>query len=356
MPVTVIGNKLKVEVLADESTKKQLNEIRQEVSDLDTRVDTLETSKQDKLVDDLNAMAYFNYAGRIYGHEYSLLVSAWEHSLTVDPLEISADSLPGFPRGRVQYPNGETEGVIIPQGVTRIGNYAFGDWTSSNHPLVIPNSVTSIGEGAFGYWQSNNHPLVIPHGVTSIGNYAFYYWTSNNQPLVIPNSVTSIGDYAFGDWTSNNQPLVIPNSVTSIGGGAFNRWESNNQPLVISNSVTSIGSNAFRDWQSNNHPLVIPSSVTSIGNYAFYSWRSNDHPLVIPSSVESIGSYAFYGWSIVPYIEMLRITPPTLVSSNAFDGQNNAPIYVPDESVEAYRTATNWVDLAHRIFSINDKE
>jgi len=32
---------------------------------------------------DLNEMAYFDYAGRIYGDKYSLLKSAWEHSLTV---------------------------------------------------------------------------------------------------------------------------------------------------------------------------------------------------------------------------------------------------------------------------------
>ena len=41
MSVTLIGNKLQVEVLADESTKTQLNEIQQEVGDLDERVDTI---------------------------------------------------------------------------------------------------------------------------------------------------------------------------------------------------------------------------------------------------------------------------------------------------------------------------
>ena len=276
--------------------------------DVNALVDALENSKVDKLVDDLNALAYFNYAGRIYGDKYSLLASAWEHSLTVDPLEISEDSSSLNPRGRAQYPNGETEGVIIPQGVTRIGNYAFSYWSVNNQPLVIPNSVTSIESYAFSYWSANNHPLVIPSSVTSIGNYAFY------------------------DWESNNHPLVIPSSVESIGYGAF------------------------RNWESNNHPLVIPSSVTSIGNYAFYDWESNNHPLVIPSSVESIGSYAFRYWGLVPYIEIQRIIPPTLASANAFEGQNDAPIYVPDESVEAYKTATNWVDLADRIFSINDKE
>jgi hypothetical protein len=280
---------------------------------------------------DPNAMAYFDYAGSIYGAKYNLLASAWEHSLTVDPLEISVNSTILNPRGGNQYPNGEAEGVIIPQGVTSIGKYAFYGGPSSNQPIVIPNSVTSIGKNAFNSWTKNNHPLVIPSSVTSIGSGAFAFWSANNKPLVIPESVTIIETAAFRYWESNNQPLVIPDSVTSIGDSAFTIWTSNNQPLVIPNSVTSIGDIAFSGWQSNNKPLVIPDSVTSIGVAAFRSWV------------------------LVPYVEIQAITPPTLASSDAFDNQNNAPIYVPDESVDAYKTATNWVDLASRIFPISDK-
>ena len=235
-------------------------------------------------------------------------------------------------RGKAQYPNGLTEGVIIPQGVTTIGLYAFYSWSGYNQPLVIPNSVTIVGDSAFRNWTSNNQPLVIPDSVTSIGSNSFRNWTSNNQPLVIPNSVTSIGSSAFYDWTSNNQPLVIPNSVTSIGVSTFQNWTSNNQPLVIPDSVTSIGSNSFNNWTSNNQPLVIPNSVTSIG------------------------SSAFNGWELVPYVEIQAITPPTLVGSSAFDNQNDAPIYVPDESVDDYKEATQWVNLADRIFPMSDKE
>jgi hypothetical protein len=149
--------------------------------------------------------------------------------------------------------------------------------------------------------------------------------------------------------------IILPNSVTSISYGAFDSWTSNNQPLVIPNSVTSIGDWSFGYWTSNNQPLVIPNSVTSIGNYAFRSWEVNNQPLVIPNSVTSIGNYAFYDWTNVPYVEMKRETPPTLESSTAFGNQNNAPIYVPHNSVNAYKNATNWSALASRIFSINDK-
>jgi len=76
---------------------------------------------------------------------------------------------------------------------------------------------------------------------------------------------------------------------------------------------------------------------------------------VIPNSVTSIGSNVFFNWSSVLYVEIQAITPPSLVNANAFNQQNDAPIYVPDESVDAYKEATNWVDLADRIFPISDK-
>ncbi len=261
-----------------------LNEIKK-IGGLD--LEELDTSRRmwdKKELLNLN-QPYKNYALNIYRESNleNIFENAWNTSLTVDPLEIIENSSFGSPRGKAQYPNGETEGVIIPQGVTTIGNFAFYNW------------------------QSNNKPLVIPDSVTSIGVRAFYKWTSNNQPLVIPDSVTSIGEEAFSNWQANDQPLAIPESVTSIEG------------------------------------------------YAFESWKANDQPLVIPSSVTTIGNYAFYDWPLVPYIEMQAITPPTLANSSAFGSQNNAPIYVPDESVNDYKAATNWSALASRIFSINDK-
>ena len=76
---------------------------------------------------------------------------------------------------------------------------------------------------------------------------------------------------------------------------------------------------------------------------------------MIPDSVTSIGNFAFSNWEAVPYVEMQSLTPPTLANINAFSNQNNAPIYVPNESVDDYKTATNWVSLADRIFPISDK-
>ena len=143
--------------------------------------------------------------------------------------------------------------------------------------------------------------LNIPSGTTSIGNYAFYY-CNRLTSVTIPNSVTSIGEYAFYSCTG----------LTSV---------------------------------------TIPNSVTSIGNYAFY-YCSGLTNIIIPDSVTTIGNYVFRDCSGLTSVTIQATTPPTL-GANAFLNTNaNLVIYVPAESVDAYKAATNWSTYASRIQAI----
>ena len=158
--------------------------------------------------------------------------------------------------------------VIIEDGVTSIGQYAFYYCTSLTS-ITIPNGVTSIGSNAF-YWCSSLTSVTIPNSVTSIGERAFCYCSSLTS-ITIPNSVTSIGSSAFSGCSSLTS-VTIPNSVTSIGLCAFYNCSSLTS-VTIPNSVTSIGSSAFSDCSSLTS-VTIPNSVTSIGSSAFYGCSS----------------------------------------------------------------------------------
>ena len=243
--------------------------------------------------------------------------------------------------------------VTIPKGVKSIGSRAFYN-CSSLTSVTIPDSVTSIGSYAFGacnnikevhitdiaawckisFWHETNSSnpsnpfayaynlylngtlvtdLVIPNSVTSIRPYAFYGCSSLTS-VTIPNSVTSIGDRTF-EGCSSLTSVTIPNSVTDIWERAFSCCSSLTS-ITIPNSVTGIADDAFEGCSSLTS-VTIPNSVTSIGVSAFSGCSSLTN-ITIPNSVTDIGGDAFEGCS-----SLTNITIPNSVTSMgycAFEG------------------------------------
>ena len=193
--------------------------------------------------------------------------------------------------------NSKVKKIVIEDGVTSIGNYAFEScWNLTS--ITIPDSVTSIGKSAF-HACSSLSSITIPDSVTSIENYAFRACSSLTS-ITIPDSVTSIGNGAFERCFSLTS-ITIPDSVTSIGKYAFSDCERLTN-ITISDSVTSIGAYAFQ-YCSRLTNITIPDSVTSIGEWAFRDCSSLTS-ITIPKSVTSIGNDAFYGCNnLTVYLE-----------------------------------------------------
>ena len=306
--------------------------------------------------------------------------------------------------------SGVTE-YIIPDGVTTIGEGAF-DNCNSLTSVTIPNSVTTVGNSAFascfnlqkfnGKFASEDGRCLIVDGVlnsfapaglteytvsssvTSIGVGAFCD-CSRLEIVSIPDSVTSIGASAFENCNGLTC-LTFSDSVTIIGYGAFSDCSSltsvyigdlsawcrvefdylanplssganlylNNElvtELIIPSDITEIKSYAFQDCNSLTN-VVISDNVTTIGECAFNDC-SNLSCVTISDSVTNIEQHAFMNCPSLTSVYCKAIVPPAgslwMLNGNASDRK----IYVPTESVEAYKSAGYWSEYADAIVGYN---
>ena len=212
-------------------------------------------------------------------------------------------------------------------------------------------TLTSGNTRPSGYDYTKMTSAAIGDCVTSIGNGTFANCTSLTS-IVIPDSVTSIGNQAFQGCTSLTS-IVIPDSVTSIGGGAF--WSCTSLlSITIPSGVTSIGDWAFQSCSSLTS-IVIPNSVETIGVSAF-GYCTSLTSVTIGSNVISIGRSAFNETKNVKYLTSYAITPPTLGNYALSDLRYSVlDVYVPDVSINAYRSASGWWAFASRIKPISQK-
>jgi TonB family protein len=234
--------------------------------------------------------------------------------------------------------------ITIPNSVTSIGEGAFSGCTGLKS-VTIGSGVTSIGEGAF-YGCTGLKSVTIGSGVTSIGERAFYGCTGLTA-VTIPNSVTSIGEEAFYGYTGLEVAADNPN-YNSENGILFNKYktvlikypESKQGTYTIPNSVKSIGQGAFSGCVGLTS-ITIPNNVTSIGNNAFQRCTGLTS-VTIPNSVTSIGQGAFYGCKGLTTLIILNQVP----YKNIIHDITTIRLYVPQNSVAAYRSAYGWNAVA----------
>lgn len=282
--------------------------------------------------------------------------------------------------------------VMIGNGITSIGNYAF-DGCYYLASVTISNDVKTIGSHAFDSCRTLPE-LSIPYGVTTIGDYGIAHCDKLTK-VSIAESVTTIGDDAFAGCSVLPE-ISFPNSVTTIGRGAFTScigltsvtipenvetigigafsfcskltnievvagnqhfasedgvlFDKSKESLLIfpcgrsgsytiPNSVTIIEEAAFDSCEKLTD-LVIPNGVTIIKMNAF-SRCSGLTTVTIPESVEMIEGFAF-DCSGLKNVTIMAKVPPYLDSYNFTVSDDT--LYVPKGCVSAYKAMQGWND------------
>ena len=117
-------------------------------------------------------------------------------------------------------------------------------------------------------------------------------------------------------------------------------------PSEINSGVFSVG--VF--GRTNALSAEIPEGITKIGDNCF--WWSQISSVTIPSTVSEIGRQAFSLCDNLESVTILATTPPTLGAFAFNDNKSGRKIYVPSESVDAYKAAEGWSEYAADIMAI----
>lgn len=258
----------------------------------------------------------------------------------------AADQEPGLHIGRfgsstvVSHTFKNGSGTInFSDDVTIIGAKAFYECTGMTR-IVLPTNVTTIYRGAFD-GCTNLMEIVVSSGLTSIGQDAFRY-CGNLLTIEIPSGVTLINDSTFASCSSLRVAYIRGN-VTEIKEHAFQNCTqlvgvgSSADAAILPNSVVTIKEKAFNGC-SELLELFATVSTETIGISAFENCTKLRR-VYLGNNISDIGDYAFYRCGSLNAVRITATTPPALGRDVFTDCNENLKIYVPSNSVIAYRDA-----------------
>ncbi len=176
--------------------------------------------------------------------------------------------------------------VVIPEGVTRIGTWVFGN-NETIESLVIPDSVTEIGERAF-FDCGKLLSVDFGEGLECIGEFAFDGCESLGN-FTLPDSLLTIGDWAFSSNTAITE-VTVPDKVEVISLGAFSYCKAL-ETVNIGAGVETIGQQAF--YRAGLTEVIIPDNVIAIDLRAFQECKELE-TVVIGDGVTTVADKVFY--------------------------------------------------------------
>ncbi len=177
--------------------------------------------------------------------------------------------------------NPEPKEIVVPEGVTEIGEDAFYDAKNTLEKVVLPSSLMKIGKSAFAFCQKLT-AVELPKGLTEIPNSAFSHCSSLKK-IEIPAGVKKINSEAFG--SAALESIELPSGLEEIGYRAF--FKCKLTAIELPQSLKKIESSAFSG--NNIESVAFPSGIEKIGGFDCTPLKSVE----IPDGVSEIGRFAF---------------------------------------------------------------
>ena len=187
----------------------------------------------------------------------------------------------------VKYIGGSEEQVVVPDGVTAVGDRAFARCDTVAE-IILPDSVVAIGERAFMEcgWLTK---IVLPDSLEFIDASAFRRCDSL-EAVYLPDSLKMLPVACFYEC-ANLKSVRLPAGIKQISPRTFYGC-SGIEAIVLPEGLTEIEECAF-EYCTSLCSVKLPDSLTAIGRHAFARcYELSD--INIPAGVKSIGCNAFH--------------------------------------------------------------
>lgn len=166
--------------------------------------------------------------------------------------------------------------------------------------------------------------------------------------IIVPSCVTTLGDNCFRETAA--QIVLHKELITSIGTQILLRATGSFGDIDFPNLTSFTGNSNFNDYyDASNSKIKNLGSIDTLPMQVFRGFVPKDNKYIIPATVTSIGQLAFYNRGSFTYY-CYPVNPPTFGSSVFYD--TPLAIYVPAESVEAYKAASGWSTYTNVIQAI----
>lgn len=256
---------------------------------------------------------------------------------------------------------------VLPETLTKIGSSSF-QGCSALESINLPDSLETIGASAFSSCLALKLDITnCFKNLTSIGTGAFNRSTITgivNLPLCEDilgfnnTDITGIGDIhgakTIGEFQgcSNLSYDVgnLPKTLETLKS-AFDNCPGVYGELDLPNLTGNVDNYTFRNTKitkvKNLGKITSINGASAFGSDVLVYVR-------VPETVTTLnGTFAISNSSFKVFI-CDAITPPTINVSFFSSSIRNNKIYVPDDSVEAYKQASNWSTWADRIYPLSE--
>ena len=203
--------------------------------------------------------------------------------------------------------------------------------------VIIPNTVTRIGDYCFAFCQ-NLDMIIIPTSVLEIGDYAFQ--KTKIKKLTIRNSVKVIGAYCF-EGAVISEEFKFSNQITTIPKGAFESFECKLE-LNFINRLEIIESDAFKCCRDTALPQTLSlCKAKEILDCAFQSIDSVTN-IELFSSLEIFGEYIFDDCNKDLVVRYFAYAPLTIKEDVFGNLGENATLVVPKGTKIIFENTVPW--------------